>query len=267
LTCTRSSRASGEAEADVAGARNHHAAHARLLGGELLHDEAHVLARRDEEDLVVLLDRGLALRQDAAPFAVDRGDAHLAVRDVRAQLMQLVPDELAALERAHAGEQHATVRELEDLKRSGVADESLDVVGDELFRADREIDRDRVVAVELLAAVVIGGADARNLGRRLEQGPCDLAGDHVDLVARGHREEEVGALAARGEQRRRVGGIAGYGADVEAVLQLAQHLVARVDDGDVVRLLARELLRGRAADLAGSEDDDLHASPPVGRGF
>jgi hypothetical protein len=75
---------------------------------------------------------------------------------------------------------------------------------------------------------------------RAEQRPGDLAGDHVDLVARGQRDEEVGALAARGEQRRRVGALPEDRADVEPVLQLAQDLVARVDDGDVIRLLARE---------------------------
>ena len=45
--------------------------------------------------------------------------------------------ELAAPQRAHAGEQHAAFRELEHLQRAGVADQALDVVGDELLRAVR----------------------------------------------------------------------------------------------------------------------------------
>ena len=53
-------------------------------------------------------------------------------------------------------------------------------------------------------------------------------------------------------------GVARHGADVEAVLQVAQDLVVRVDDGDFVGLLAGQVVRGRAADLAGAEDDDLH---------
>ncbi len=184
-----------------------------------------------------------------------------------AQRLELVADELAALQRAHADQQHAPLGELEHLQRARVADQALDVVGDELFRADREVDGNRVLAEQLRAPVVVAGADAGDLGGRAEQRPGDLAGDHVDLVARGQRDEEVGALAAGGEQRRGMGGVAGDGADVEAVLQVAQDLVAGVDDGDVVRLLARELLRGGAADLARSQNDDFHAFSRSRRGF
>ena len=53
-------------------------------------------------------------------------------------------------------------------------------------------------------------------------------------------------------------GVAGHGADVDAVLQVAQHLLVDVDDGDFVGRLARQALRGGAADLAGAEDQDLH---------
>ena len=97
---------------------------------------------------------------------------------------------------------------------------------------------------------VLGLADARDLGRGLEDRVGDLARDDVDLVRVRHRDHEVGVLGAGGEERRGMGRVAGHRADVEAVLQLAQDVVAGVDDGDVVRLLARQLLRGGAADLA-----------------
>ena len=115
----------------------------------LLHHQLHVLARGDEEDLVVLLDRRVALGIDAAAAAIDRRDPDLEVGNVRAQRLQLVADELAALQRAHADEQHAAVRELEHLQGARIADQALDVVGDELLRADREVDRDRVLAEQL----------------------------------------------------------------------------------------------------------------------
>ena len=47
------------------------------------------------------------------------------------------------------------------------------------------------------------------------------------------------------------------GADVDAVLQVGEHVGAQVDDGDVV-VLGSEVVRDRAADLAGTEDQDLH---------
>jgi hypothetical protein len=65
---------------------------------------------------------------------------------------------------------------------------------------------------------------------------------------------------------RRVAGCASVardGADVEAVLQFAQDVVAGVDDGDVVRLLARELLRGSAPDLARPQNDDLQVTSRI----
>src|SRR5690606_37800995 len=45
------------------------------------------------------------------------------------------------------------------------------------------------------------------------------------------------------------------------ILQLPQHLRAHVDDGDFVRFLARQVVCGRGAYLAGSEDQDSHSSP------
>src|SRR5512139_3978853 len=61
-----------------------------------------------------------------------------------------------------------------------------------------------------------------------------------------------------------MGGVARDGADVEAVLQVAQQLVVGVDDRDVVGLLAGEVVRSRPADLAGPEDDDFHQRCPAG---
>ena len=48
------------------------------------------------------------------------------------------------------------------------------------------------------------------------------------------------------------------GADVEAVAQFPEPIAIHVDDRDV-KGLAREVLGEGAADLAGAEDEDVHA--------
>ena len=53
--------------------------------------------------------------------------------------------------------------------------------------------------------------------------------------------------------------IAVHRANVEPILQIAQDLLVRVDDGDVVRLFAREVICRRAADLSGAQNDDFHS--------
>ena len=148
--------------------------------------------------------------------------------------------------------------EIQHLQSAGIADQPLDVFGDELLRADEHIDRDRFFAEELRAARVFGGADARDLGRRAKQRVGHFAGHHVHFVAARERDDDVGFGDSGGLEHGRIGGVAGDGADVEAILQVAQRLFVGVDDGDFVGLLAGEVRCGGAADLARAEDDDLH---------
>ena len=144
-------------------------------------------------------------------------------------------------------------------------------VGDELLGAHVHVDGEAAAGgrgavlrryEELGAAREVRGADARDPGRRAKQRPRDLAGDHVDFVAVGQRDQHVGARGAGLLERARARGIAADGADVEAVLQVAQHVVVDVDDGDVVGFLAGEVIGRGPADLAGAEDDDLHGWRP-----
>ena len=53
--------------------------------------------------------------------------------------------------------------------------------------------------------------------------------------------------------------IAVHGANVEAILQIPQDLLVLVDDGHVIRFLAREVIRRRAAHLSGTQNDDFHS--------
>ena len=105
--------------------------------------------------------------------------------------------------------------------------------------------------------MVVARADARDLGRRAEQRPGDLARDHVDLVARGQGDDHVGAVAAGGFEHGGVRGVPGDRPDVEAVLEVRQQGGVGVDHGHVVGL-AGEVFGQRGPDLTRSQDDDFH---------
>ncbi len=107
-----------EPEADVAAARDDHAPRRRLLAPHLLHDHADVLARRQEEHLVAVLDHRLAFGLDALARAVDRGDARVRARNVLAQRAQRLAHQRASLQRADAHQPHAAVGEVEHLQRA-----------------------------------------------------------------------------------------------------------------------------------------------------
>jgi hypothetical protein len=62
----------------------------------------------------------------------------------------------------------------------------------------------------------------------------DLAGHHVHFVGAGERDEDVGIGDAGRLEHRRIRGVAGDGADVEAVLQVAQQVLVGIDDRDFV---------------------------------
>ena len=47
--------------------------------------------------------------------------------------------------------------------------------------------------------------------------------------------------------------------DVEPILQVAQHLIVEIDDGDFVGFFSRQMMDGRAADLSGTQNDYIHS--------
>ena len=102
-------------------------------------------------------------------------------------------------------------------------------------------------------------ADARDPRRRAEQRARDLARDHVDLVAVGERDDDVGVAA-----RRRASSTSGCDALPTTVRMSRRSCRSRstssfdIDDRDFVGFFARQVIGRRAADLAGAEDDDLH---------
>jgi hypothetical protein len=194
------------------------------------------------------------------------------------QLADRPADERAAAQRLEPDQPHLARREIDDLQRPRVADQSLDVLRDRLLgaqvhvhgepvrRAIRGCDRGglgrRRVGRHEQAAVtrVIAGADPRDLGPGAEQAPGDVTRHHVGLVAVGQRDDHVGITRAGRFERARTRGVALHGADVDAVLQVAQQRFVEVDDGDVVGFFPGEVVRGRATDLPGPENDDFQVS-------
>src|SRR5690606_37580677 len=115
------------------------------------------------EDLVAFLDDGIAVRDDAAPAAVDRDDAALDLRDVLRQLAPPPADEGPAAMSLRRDEPHAAVGELEHLQRPGEMDQLLDVFRHERLGADANVDREAIRAEELRVADIFVRAN-----------PCDL---------------------------------------------------------------------------------------------
>ena len=152
-----------EPQADVAAARDHDALHRVLDAAQLAHDLAHVLGGGDEEHLVVVLDHRVALGRDAAAVAVDRDDARVDVRQVLAQGAQLLADQRAAADRLDPDQPHAAVGEVEHLQRARVADQPLDVLGDQLLGADVDVHREA------------SAVRRRSVRRTAPRGPCTRA--------------------------------------------------------------------------------------------
>ena len=248
----------GEPETDVAAARDDDPLDRVVLLAHLVHDAADVVAGREEKDLVAVLDDRIALGADAAALAIDRHDAGVELAQMLGQLAQTVADQVATFQRAYTDQAHFAVGEFEDLQRAGIADQALDILGDELLGADEDVHGQGFIAEKLRPARVFGRADACDFRRRAEQGEGHLARHHVDFVAVGERDDDIGLGRAGRLQHGRVGGVSRHRADIEPVLEIAQDLLIEVDDSDFVRFFAREVVGCGPADLAGPENDNFH---------
>ena len=135
-------------------------------------------------------------------------------------------------------------------------------MGHHLFRADQDVYRDGVVVEQPGAGQVSRFPHPSDLGRGVEQGVGDLAGDHVGLVAVGHSHQHVGIVGTGLAQHRRKRRAALHRTNVQAVAQVAQALGIGVDHGDVVGF-AGQMFGQRATHLPCSKDDDFHPVTPL----
>ena len=190
---------------------------------------------------------------------INSGNTGIDVRKMVGQFTNLVAHEGAVGQGTYTHQLHQPAGEIEHLQRGGVFDQAQDVVGNNLFGADDDIDRYRFLGENFRMRKKLGGPDASDLGRRMKQGIGNLAGDHVDLVAVAHGQYQVSVFRACAPQRVRVRAIAMHGAQVQTVLQLLQTATVQIDHGDVVGLVD-EIFGHRGSDLTGTEDDDLHGA-------
>lgn len=218
-------------------------------------------AGSDEEHLVIGLDDRVALRQDRVVAAEDGRHAGVDVGHVTTQLAQLLAHQRAAVIGAYCHQLRLAAGEVDHLQRAGMLDQAFDVIGHHLFRADQHVHRNGFVVEQTRAHQIGRLAHPGDLGRRVKQRVGDLAGDHVGFVAVGHRHQHVGVVGAGLAQHGGKRAAALNGADVQAVAEIAQAIAVGVHHGDVVGF-AGEVFGEGAADLTGTEDDDLHAVTP-----
>jgi hypothetical protein len=216
----------------------------------------------DEEHLVLGLDQRVAFGDKRPIGAEDRRHAGIDLGHVGPEVFQLVPDQRPAVHGPDAGQLHLTRGEIEDLQGLGVGDELGDVLGDDLFGADGYIDREVVHAEDLGPIEKIGGADASDASRGMEQRGGELAGHEIDLVPARHRQEQLGIQCPGAFQHRGVRGIATQGDEVITVFQEFQARLVGIDDGDL-GALRDQTLGYRRSDPSRPQDQNPHPSSPL----
>src|SRR5690625_2041071 len=176
------------------------------------------------------------------------------------QLAQALPHQQPGGAGADTDQLGPVVGKVHDLQGARVFDQALDVVGDDLLGADDHVDGQVAIAEEIVPMQVFPGADPGDPGGGVKQQVGHLAGDHVDLIAVGHRHQHVGGIGPGAEQVVGVGGVADHGAHVQALSELVQALAVGVDHGDVAGF-AGQLLGEAAPYLSRAQDDDFHGCP------
>ena len=199
-----------------------------------MHDLAYIFRGGETKYLVSGLHHGIALGQNRAVSAEYRGDARVHGRNVLPEILQGMTDQRTALECTHCHQAHLAVSELEHLQRFRKLDELDDVVGKNLLRTDRQIHVKAVRAEDAFVGKIVGGAQADDAGRDVEQLLCQLACDQVGLVALRYRDHHVAVLDTRLDQHRGVRGASEHSAQIQAVLEVAQPRAVDIHDRDVV---------------------------------
>lgn len=153
---------------------------------------------------------------------------------------------------------HPAIGKFQNLERTGIVDQVLDIFGDQLFRAERHIHGYSVRSKQLGHIEVFGRSNSSNLCIDAELRMRDLTSHHIDLVAVCQRDDHIGFGGARPLEYIRVACMADNRAYVEAILEIPERTGVSIDDGDLVSLFARKLMGNARADPPGSEDQYIH---------
>ena len=236
---------------------------------QLAHHRANMVGGGDEENLVAVFDHRIPLRHDRPVFPENGGDPCFDFGHMAAQVRQFVANQWAAFRRPNGDQLNKPLGKLQYLQRAGVFDQSCDVLGDQVLRADQNIDGETPQAVQILFLISLVeqfwfcqvgvGPDPADGCRGFVEQLGDLAGHHVDLVTVGHGDDHVTIFSARLAQNRGKGGHALDSPNVQSILKLPQAGTVTVDHGDVVGFVGEVFCQG-PAHLAGTENQDFHGS-------
>ncbi len=222
----------------------------------LFQHAADIVGRSNEKYFVAGLHHGAAFGDDGAILTEDRRNTCFDLRHVGAQKTERLAHQRSAFERAHRHQRYFAFGEFQHLQGFGEFNELGNVLGEDLLRADGEIDAEIVRAEYRLAVEIVGGADARDARRGVVKTRRQFARDQIYLVALRHGQQHIGVGDARLFQYRRMRRVANQRAQIQPVLQLAQLLAIRIDHGDVIRF-ADQVFRHRRADLSRTQNQNL----------
>ncbi len=212
-------QALGQAGADIAAAGEQDPVDRFAQLAQLRHDRRDIARGRKEEDDIVDLDPRIAPGNDRLVAAKDGRDPGLdAFGQQLLERHQLTSHDRSVVIGPGGHQLGAAVGKIEDLQRAGVFDQSLEVIGDQLFGTDQHIDRRVLTSEQLWMVQIIGRADTRDLGRRTEQRIGDLTGHHVGFIGIGQGDEQLRILDAGPDEGLGMGCMTQHGTDVELFL-------------------------------------------------
>ena len=242
-----------ETEPDVSAPGDDDSAHRFLELAQFAHDQADVLACGDKKYFVVFVDDGFAVDRDAVVIAVDCRNPGVDIGDVFPECLELLTYQQPFLVGAYRDQANLAIGEVEHLQGAGVMNQLFDVLGNELFGTDDDVDRQRFMSKEFLrGGGVFCGADPRNLDMRVKKRVRHLAGDHVCFVAVGERNDHVCIPGTGALEHVRESGMTLHRANIEAVLEFPEPVGIQVDDGDLVGCFAGEVFGRGRPHLAGA---------------
>src|SRR5690606_28214914 len=181
-------------------------------------------------------------------------------RDMLLQHRDLLPDHRSVAIGHSPYQPDPALGKLEHLQRARIKNQLFNVLAHELFGTYAKVHREGVLREKRICFHVVGSADSGDLGWRMVQSKCDLAGYQVRFVAVGQCDDDIGVAGSGALQHVRVGSVADDSADIQPVLQLAQHIGTGIHHRHFIRLFARQVVGRGGADLAGSQYEDLHYS-------
>ena len=232
-----------EAHANIAATSDDNATHGIFKAAHLTHENANVFTIGDEKDFIVLLDDRISVGKYRLALTINSSDTSFGVRNVFFQRGDTLTDKKPVAIRPGANQPYSTAGEVQNLRCARIKDQLLDVLTNQLLRADTHINGNGVLREQVFGVHVFRRANTSDLGRRVKQGVSHLARDHVRFVGVGQRDNDIRIVGTCPIQNVGVRGMTDHGANIQAILQLAQDVRTPVDHSDLIGLFARQVIR------------------------